>query len=133
MDGTIGGNNMKLEERGTLRILTPEVGHKLYCVSTNSYTTKVYLGVNDSIDNYKEVVDEDYVDIDMVTELKETQERVSLTEEVNAIQDEVLNISMLATDEINTEYSSLVDSILLAMDELYCMIEDITKGGNPIE
>ena len=124
---------MKLEERGTLRILTPEVGHKLYCVSTNSYVTKVYLGVNDSIDNYKEVVDEDYVDIDMVTELKETQERVSLTEEVNAVQDEVLNISMLATDEINTEYSSLVDSILLAMDELYCMIEDITKGGNPIE
>ena len=124
---------MKLEERGTLRILTPEVGHKLYCVSTNSYTTKVYLGVNDSIDNYKEVVDEDYVDIDMVTELKETQERVSLTEEVNAVQDEILNISMLATDEINTEYSSLVDSILLAMDELYCMIEDITKGGNPIE
>ena len=124
---------MKLEGRGTLRILTPEVGHKLYCVSTNSYTTKVYLGVNDSIDNYREMVDEDYVDIDMVTELKETQERVSLTEKVNAVQDEVLNISMLATDEINTEYSSLVDSILLAIDELYCMIEDITKGGNPIE
>lgn len=124
---------MKLEERGTLRILTPEVGHKLYCVSTNSYVTKVYLGVNDSIDNYREMVDEDYVDIDMATELKETQERVSLAEEVNAVQDEILNISMLATDEINTEYSSLVDSILLAMDELYCMIEDITKGGNPIE
>ena len=124
---------MKLEERGTLRILTPEVGHKLYCVSTNSYMTKVYLGVNDSIDNYREMVDEDYVNIDMVTELKETQERVSLTEEVNAVQDEVLNISMLATDEINTEYSSLVDSILLAIDELYCMIEDITKGGSPIE
>ena len=124
---------MKLEERGTLRILTPEVGHKLYCVSTNSYMTKVYLGVNDSIDNYREMVDEDYVDIDMATELKKTQERVSLTEKVNAVQDEVLNISMLATDEINTEYSSLVDSILLAIDELYCMIEDITKGGNPIE
>ena len=124
---------MKLEERGTLRILTPEVGHKLYCVSSNSYVTKVYLGVNDSIDNYKEMVDEDYIDIDMVTELKETQERVTLTEEVNATQDEVLNISMLATDEINTEYSSLVDSILLAMDELYCMIENITKGGSPIE
>ena len=133
MDSKLGGDNMKLEERGTLRILTPEVGHKLYCVSTNSYVTKVYLGVNDSIDNYKEMVDEDYVDIDMVTELKETQERVSLTEEVNAVQDEILNISMLATDEINTEYSSLVDSILLAMDELYCMIDDITKGGSPIE
>ena len=83
---------MKLEERNGLRILTPEVGHKLYCVFTNSYVTKVYLGVNDSIDNYKEVVDEDYVNIDMVTELKETQERVSLTEEVNAVQDEVLII-----------------------------------------
>lgn len=46
---------MKLEERGTLRILTPEVGHKLYCVSTNSYVTKVYLGVNDKLDNYREI------------------------------------------------------------------------------
>ena len=120
---------MKLEERGTLRILTPEVGHKLYCVSTNSYVTKVYLGVNDSIDNYKEMVDEDYIDIDMVTELKETQERVTLTEEVNATQDEILNISMLATDEINTEYSNLIDNILVAMDELYCMIDTLQNKG----
>ena len=125
---------MKLEERGTLRILTPEVGHKLYCVSTNSYTTKVYLGVNDSIDNYREVIDEEYVDIDMVTELKETQERVSLTEKVNAVQDEVLNISMLATDEINTEYSNLIDNILIAMDELYCMIDTLqNKEGDTNE
>ena len=125
---------MKLEERGTLRILTPEVGHKLYCVSTNSYTTKVYLGVNDSIDNYREVIDEEYVDIDMVTELKETQERVSLTEEVNATQDEILNISMLATDEINTEYSNLIDNILIAMDELYCMIDTLqNKEGDTNE
>ena len=125
---------MKLEERGTLRILTPEVGHKLYCVSTNSYVTKVYLGVNDSIDNYKEMVDEDYIDIDMVTELKETQERVTLTEEVNATQDEILNISMLATDEINTEYSNLIDNILVAMDELYCMIDTLqNKEGDTNE
>ena len=46
---------MKLEERGSLRILTPEVGYKLYCIPTNSYVTKVYLGVNDSIDNYREI------------------------------------------------------------------------------
>ena len=125
---------MKLEERGTLRILTPEVGYKLYCVSTNSYVTKVYLGVNDSIDNYREMIDEDYIDIDMVTELKETQERVSLTEEVNATQDEILNISMLATDEINTEYSNLIDNILIAMDELYCMIDTLqNKEGDTNE
>ena len=125
---------MKLEERGTLRILTPEVGYKLYCIPTNSYITKAYLGVNDSIDNYKEMVDEEYVDIDMVTELKETQERVSLTEEVNATQDEILNISMLATDEINTEYSNLIDNILVAMDELYCMIDTLqNKEGDTNE
>ena len=64
---------MKLEERGTLRILTPEVGYKLYCIPTNSYVSKVYLGVNDSIDNYREMVDEEYVDIDVVTALKESQ------------------------------------------------------------
>lgn len=64
---------MKLEERGTLRILTPEVGHKLYSVKTNEYYTKVYLGKFDSIDNYREMVDEEYVDIDVATELKENQ------------------------------------------------------------
>ena len=125
---------MKLEERGTLRILTPEVGYKLYCIPTNTYITKAYLGVNDSIDNYREMIDEEYVDIDMVTELKETQERVSLTEEVNATQDEILNISMLATDEINTEYSNLIDNILIAMDELYCMIDTLqNKEGDTNE
>ena len=55
MDITIGGDNMKLEERGTLRILTPEVGYKLYCIPTNSYVTKAYLGVNDKLDNYREI------------------------------------------------------------------------------
>ena len=65
----------------------------------------------------------------MVTEIKETQERVTLTEEVNATQDEILNISMLATDEINTEYSNLIDNILVAMDELYCMIDTLQNKG----
>lgn len=46
---------MKLEERGTLRILTPEVGYKLYCIPTNTYITKAYLGVNDKLDNYREI------------------------------------------------------------------------------
>lgn len=55
MDVTIGGDNMKLEERGTLRILTPEVGYKLYCIPTNTYITKAYLGVNDKLDNYREI------------------------------------------------------------------------------
>ena len=39
---------------------------------------------------------------------------------------------MLATDEINTEYNSLVDDILIAIDELFSMIEPILnkeEGG----
>ena len=123
-----------IEKDNWLRILIASKGYKIYSTLSNIYINKVYLGVNDSIDNYKEVVDEEYVDIDMVTELKETQERVSLTEEVNAVQDEVLNISMLATDEINTEYSNLIDNILIAMDELYCMIDTLqNKEGDTNE
>lgn len=64
---------MKLDEYENLRILTPERGYKLYSVSSNSYSYKVCLGVNDSIDNYREVIDEEYVDIDVVTALKESQ------------------------------------------------------------
>ena len=117
---------MKLVEEGSLRILTPEAGYKLYSVATNDYYDIVYLGSCDNIDNYREIAYEEPVDEELVA-------RVTEVERVNNEQDEVINVTMLATDEINTEYSSLVDSILLAIDELYCMIEDITKGGNPIE
>lgn len=123
---------MHIENKGNMRILTPDFGYVIYNTKTDSYTSKVYLGINASLDDFTEVIDEN-IPKAIREKVIEVSEEVKNATEINNTQDEILNISMLATDEINTEYSSLVDSILLAMDELYCMIDDITKGGSPIE
>lgn len=47
--------NLNLEERGSLRILTPKEGYKIYSVKSNSYFPKIYLGKNDSVDNYRAI------------------------------------------------------------------------------
>lgn len=62
-----------IEKDNGLRILIASKGYKIYSTLSNTYINKVYLGVNDTIDNYREVIDEEYVDIDVVTALKEAQ------------------------------------------------------------
>lgn len=42
-------------------ILVPDKGYKLVNKNTGAYYEKIYLGVNDSPDNYGEVVDEKYI------------------------------------------------------------------------
>ena len=123
---------MHIENKGNMRIITPDFGYVIYNKKADSYSSKVYLGINASLDDFTEVIDEN-IPKAIREKVIEVSEEVKNATEINNTQDEILNISMLATDEINTEYSSLVDSILLAMDELYCMIDDITKGGSPIE
>ena len=44
-----------IEKDNGLRILIASKGYKIYSTLSNIYLTKVYLGVNDSIDNYKEI------------------------------------------------------------------------------
>lgn len=52
---------MKLTTKGVLRILEPAQGMHLKSKSRNDiYEGKIYLGVNDSPDNYTEVTEEEY-------------------------------------------------------------------------
>ena len=47
---------MKIEDRNGLQVLIPESpDFILYSVRNNSYSEKVFLGKNDSIDNYREI------------------------------------------------------------------------------
>lgn len=64
---------MKLENRNGLRVLTPESDDFiLYNVRTNSYCDKVFLGVNDSIDNYREM-EKDLLEKDETSKIEELQ------------------------------------------------------------
>ena len=44
-----------IEKDNGLRILIASKGYKIYSTLSNIYINKVYLGINDSIDNYKEI------------------------------------------------------------------------------
>ena len=57
-----------IEKDNGLRILIASKGYKIYSTLSNIYINKVYLGVNDSIDNYKEIA------IELLDEQPETLE-----------------------------------------------------------
>ena len=73
---------MRLEERGSLRILTPEVGYKLYSTVRNDFYDKVYLGKFDSVDNYREIKIE-LMETPSTTETLETikEKRIKLSKD----------------------------------------------------
>lgn len=95
---------MQKIESSFFTILIPDKGYKIVNKLNGQSYQKVYLGINDSIDNYTEEVDEKYVNMDYVVELND------IKESFNFFSEETFNI---------------IDSILLGMDELLQIIEPI--------
>lgn len=95
---------MQKIESSFFTILIPDKGYKIVNKLNGQSYQKVYLGINDSIDNYTEEVDEKYVNMDYVVELNDVKESFNLFSE---------------------ETFNIIDSILLGMDELLQLIEPI--------
>ena len=75
---------MEIIDNGIVRVLTSEKGYKLYSINTNQYYDKVYLGINDSIENYREIEEENYVDPDLSNRVKELEEMLTaLQQKIN--------------------------------------------------
>ena len=73
-----------IEKDNGLRILIASKGYKIYSTLSNIYINKVYLGINDSIENYREILDEDYVDPDLSNRVKELEEMLTaLQQKIN--------------------------------------------------
>jgi hypothetical protein len=53
---------MQIINKGSLKILIPENGYELINKNTNIHSDKVYLGKTDSMDNYIEVMKDDFID-----------------------------------------------------------------------
>ena len=59
-----------------------------------------------------EIIEEEYEEPEVVEEVKKTiEEQIEELKEVNNTQDELINISMLATDEIFTMIEPIIKSI----------------------
>ena len=116
---------MKVEYWGSVKVLIADEGKKITNGDKSFFSDFIYLGINDSQDNYEEVgrqiwkhfIEEPNPD---VVELQ------AQTKDINATMD-VIMTALANSDEQN---SSAIDAILLAIDDLYMMLEPtLFKGG----
>lgn len=88
---------MQIIESRLFTTLLPDKGYKIVNKKTGTFHKKVILGKYDSPDNYGEVVDEKYINMDYVVEL-----------------DDLKNSSKIS-----------IDTLLLAVDEIYSSVEPL--------
>ena len=109
---------------GLIRMLADE-GKKITNSERAFFTDFIYLGKNDSPDNYEEVGREIWKHFieDPNPDVVELQAQ---TKDIN----ETVNIIMMALANSDEQNSSAIDTILLAIDDLYKMLEPLLlKGG----
>lgn len=83
---------MKYTEKNDLRILTSDFGYLIHNKSSDTYSKKVYLGKNASLDNFEEVRDEDVKD--------SLLKKINELDEENIMQYEIMDATMLVLDEV---------------------------------
>ena len=96
---------MKLVERNGLRILTSDFGHLIHNKKTDTYAEKFYLGVNASMEDFEEVKNTN-VDEKLITKITEIDKE-------NLIQNELIDISLLATDEMYMIIEPLLGAMII--------------------
>lgn len=110
---------------GLTRILADE-GKKITNKDRSFFSDFIYLGKNDSSDNYVEVGREIWKHFieDPNPNVVELQEQVKDLKNID-------DITMTALAEADTNANTNIDIILNAINELYLMIEDLytLKGG----
>ena len=109
---------MQVIDSGLFTVLVPDKGYKLVNKTTGKYYKKVYLGKMDSADNYGEVIDEKYVNMDYVVELDEVKTTVNKNQEQNEMN---LDLLLLSIDRIYTMFEPMLTAIPMSMS----MKEDI--------
>lgn len=116
---------MKVEYRDTIKVLIADEGKKITNGNKTFFSDFIYLGVNDSPDNYEEVGREIWKNFieDPNPDIVELQAQ---TKDIN----ETMNVIMTALANSDEQNSTAIDTILLAVDDLYRMLEPIlSKGG----
>ena len=116
---------MKIINKNNLVKLLADEGKKITNKDRSFFSDFIYLGKNDSPDNYEEVGREIWKHFieDPNPDVVELQAQ---TKDIN----ETVNIIMMALANSDEQNSSAIDTILLAIDDLYKMLEPILlKGG----
>ena len=116
---------MQVIDNGKIIKILAEEGKKITNKDRSCFADFIYLGKNDSPDNYEEVGREIWKHFieDPNPDVVELQAQ---TKDIN----ETVNIIMMALANSDEQNSSAIDTILLAIDDLYKMLEPLLlKGG----
>ena len=116
---------MQIINKNNLTKILADEGKKITNKDRSFFSDFIYLGINDSPDNYEEVGREIWKHFieDPNPDVVELQAQ---TKDIN----ETMNIIMTALADSDEQNSKAIDTILLAIDDLYRMLEPmILKGG----
>ena len=116
---------MVIKQNGNTTKLLADEGKKITNKDRSFFSDFIYLGKNDSPDNYVEVGREIWKHFieDPNPDVVELQAQ---TKDIN----ETMNIIITALANSDEQNSSAIDTILLAIDDLYKMLEPLLlKGG----
>ena len=109
--------------KGFIKILADE-GKKITNANRDFFSDFIYLGKNDSADNYEEVGREIWKHF-----IEEENPDVVELQAQNIDINETMDVLMMALANSDEQNSSAIDAILLAIDDLYRMLEPLINGG----
>ena len=134
---------MQIIENPLFTILVPEKGYKLVNKTNGKYHKKVYLGKLDSVDNYGEVLDEKYINMDYVVELDNLKNTFKLYSEqsdmtidlllltidelYNSIEPMLAMVPMIMNDELENKISNLVSFYVLMVKKGLKNIDEVPE------
>ena len=95
---------MQVIQSELFTVIVSDKGCKLVNKETGKEYKKIYLGKNDSVENYCEIVDEKYVDTEYAVELTNLKERVDETDNLN---------------------NDIIDTLLLTIKDMYDVIQPL--------
>ena len=132
---------MKVEYRGSIKVLIADDGKKITNGDKSFFSDFIYLGKNDSPDNYEEVgreiwkhfIEEENPDVrelqniakDLQSDVQNLQDDTNALSESQLIRDETDNIIMSAIVDSDEKHETLTDVLLCAIDDLYSQIEPL--------
>lgn len=135
------------DKNGLVRLLADE-NKKITNKDRSFFTDFIYLGRNDSPDNYEEVgreiwkhfIQEENPDVlelqnitnDIKEEITNLQMQTEVVSETQVIANETTEIVMMALTESDEKHENMTDIILCAVDEMFQMIEPIMSTDEEV-
>lgn len=100
---------MQVIKSALFTTIIPDKGYKIVNKNNGKFYKKVLLGPNDSIDNYGEVVDEKYVNIDYIIEM----DKLKSTIEQNEL---IIDLLLYSIDEMYTSVEPLLAMVPMTVE-----------------